>query len=126
MRALLSLDFFNTKWDLSLDQKFIRAFVKARENLTIKNGLFYHQLCFKATGEDVWHFVVPKTHRSVALDGCHHEAAHQGQRHSFLLMQERFLCPGMAHELKNCLKNCTQCKEVRRSPTYCQAQEVTL
>ena len=60
-----------------LDQKFIRAFVKARESL-----------CLKATGEDVWYFVVPKTHCSVALDGCHHEAAHQGQHHSFSLMQE--------------------------------------
>ena len=71
-----------------LDQKSIRAFVKARENLTMKNGLLYHKLQLKATGEDVWHFVVPKTHRSVALDGCHHEAAHQGQCHSFSLMQE--------------------------------------
>ena len=70
------------------DQKSIRAFVKARENLNMKNGLLYHKLHLKATGEDVWHFVVPKTHRSVALDGCHHEAAHQGQRRSFSLMQE--------------------------------------
>ena len=71
-----------------LDQKSIRAFVKARENLTIKNGLFYHKLRLKATGEDVWHFVVPKTHCSVALDGCNCEAAHQGQHHSSSLMQE--------------------------------------
>ena len=71
-----------------LDQNSIRAFVKARENLTMKNSLLYHKLRLKATGEDMWHFVVPKTHRSVALDGCHHEAAHQGQRRSFLLMQE--------------------------------------
>ena len=71
-----------------LDQKSIRAFVKARENLTMKNGLLYHKLHLKATGEDVWCFVVPKTHRSVALDGCHYEAAHQGQCRSFSLMQE--------------------------------------
>ena len=71
-----------------LDQKSIQAFIKARENLAMKNSLLYHKLHLKATGEDVWHFVVPKTHRSVALDGCHHVAAHQGQRHSFSLMQE--------------------------------------
>ena len=89
-----------------LDQKSIRAFIKARENLAMKNSLLYHKLRLKATGEDVWHFVVPKTHRSVALDGCHHEAAHQGQRRSFSLMQEQFWWPGMARELKNCVKNC--------------------
>ena len=71
-----------------LDQKSISAFVKARENLTMKNSLLYHKLQLKATGEEVWHFVVPKIHRSVALDGCHREAAHQGQRCSFSLMQE--------------------------------------
>ena len=53
----------------------------------MKNGLLYHKLRLKATGEDVWHFGVPKTHHSVALDGCHCEAAHQGQRCSFSLMQ---------------------------------------
>ena len=66
-----------------LDLKSIRAFVKARYNLTMRNTLLYHKLHLKANGEDVWHFVVPKTHCSMALDGCHHEAAHQGQCHSF-------------------------------------------
>ena len=45
------------------DQKSIRALIKTRENLAMKNSLFYHKLRLKATGEDVWHFVVPKTHR---------------------------------------------------------------
>ena len=96
-----------------LDQKFIRAFVKARENLAMKNGLLYHKLCLKATGEDVWHFVFPKTHCSVALNGCHCESAHQGQRHSFSLMQEQFWWPGMACKLKNCVKNCARCKKFK-------------
>ena len=99
-----------------LDQKSIRAFIKARENLAMKNGLLYHKLRLKATGEDVWHFVVPKTCRSVALDGCHREVAHQGQRHSFLLMQEQFWWPGMARELKNCVKNCAHCKKFEGAP----------
>ena len=42
------------------NQKSIRAFVKARENLTMKNGLLYYKLHLKATGKDVWHLVVPK------------------------------------------------------------------
>ena len=88
------LDKFKGALKHRLDQKSIRAFVKARENLVIENGLFYHKLCLKATGEDVWCFNVPKTHCSAALDGCHHEAAHQVQCHSFLLMQEQFLVAG--------------------------------
>ena len=107
-----------------LDQKSIRAFVKARENLTMKNGFLYHKLQLKATGEDVWCFVVPKTHRSVALDGCHHEAAHQGQCHSFSLMQEQFWWPGMAHELKNCVKNCARCKKLEGAPPIAKLKKL--
>ena len=107
-----------------LDQKSIRAFIKARENLTIKNGLLYHKLRLKATGEDVWHFVVPKTHRSVALDGCHHEAAHQGQHHSFSLIQEQFWWPGMACELKNCVKNCACCKKFKGAPPIAKLKKL--
>ena len=107
-----------------LDQKSIRGFIKARENLTIKNGLLYHKLWLKATGEDVWHFVVPKTHHSVALDGCHHEAAHQGQPHSFSLIQEQFWWPGMVHELKNCVKNCVCCKKFKGAPPIAKLKKL--
>ena len=107
-----------------LDQKSIRAFVKARENLTIKNGLLYRKLHLKAPGEDVWHFVVPKTHRSVALDGCHHEAAHQEQHRSFSLMQEQFWWPGMARELKNHVRNCTHCKKFEGAPPIAKLKKL--
>ena len=85
-----SLDKFKEALKHMLDQKSIRAFVKARENLVMKNSLLYHKLCLKTTGDDVWCFIVPKTHHSVALDGCHHEAAHQGQCHSSLLSKNDF------------------------------------
>ena len=107
-----------------LDQKSIRAFVKARENLAMKNGLLYHKLRLKATGEDVWRFVVPKTYRSVTLDGCHRKAAHQGQCRSFSLMQERFWWPGMAHELKNRVKNCACCKKFEGAPPIAKLKKL--
>ena len=107
-----------------LDQKSIRAFIKARENLAMKNGLLYHKLRFKATGEDVWRFVVPKTHHSVALDGCHREAAHQGQHRSFSLMQEHFWWPGMARELKNRVKNCACCKKFEGAPPIAKLKKL--
>ena len=40
------------------------------------------------------------------MDGCHQEAAHQGQRRSISLMQERFWWPGMARDLRNRIKKC--------------------
>ena len=54
----------------------------------MKNGLLYRQSKQGPTEETVFQFVVPQIHRSVALDGCHHEAAHQGQQCSQSLMKE--------------------------------------
>ena len=54
----------------------------------MNNGLLYHQSKQGQTQETVLQFIVPLIHRNAALDGCHHEAAHQGQSHSLSLMQE--------------------------------------
>ena len=94
-----------------LDPKAARAYEKQRDGLVLKNGLLYHRTRFTKTGEDLWHFIVPKSHWGIALDGCHHEAAHQGQRHSVSLMQERFWWPGMTRDMINKVKNCAWCKK---------------
>ena len=70
------------------DRKAVTAYVKSKDQLIMKNGLLYRQSKLGQTGETVLQFVVPQVHRNVALDGCHHEAAHQGQSRSLSLMQE--------------------------------------
>ena len=69
-----------------LDPKAVQAYKKRRDGLVLKNGLLYHKTCLTKTGEDLWHFIVPQSHQGIALDGCHQEAAHQGQHHSLSLM----------------------------------------
>ena len=44
------------------DEKSARAYLKACDNLFMRDGLLYHKLKLKTTGEVVWHFVVPKVH----------------------------------------------------------------
>ena len=70
------------------DQKATTAYVKAKEQLIMKNGLLYRQSKQGPIEETVFQFVVPQIHRSAALDGCHREAARQGQCCSLSLMQE--------------------------------------
>ena len=70
------------------DKKATTAYVKAKEQLIMKNGLLYRQSKQGLIEETVFQFVVPQIHRSAALDGCHREAAHQGQHCSLSLMQE--------------------------------------
>ena len=69
------------------DIKAVLAYAKSKDQLIMKNGL-YRQSKQGQTQETVLQFVVPQIHRNAALDGCHCEAAHQGQRCSLSLMQE--------------------------------------
>ena len=78
-----------------LDKKATAAYIKAKEQLLIKNGLLYRKTWQGQAKEVVFQFVVPQRHRGIALDGCHQEAAHQGQHRSAALMQECFWWPGM-------------------------------
>ena len=78
-----------------LDKKATAAYVKVKEQLLIKNGLLYRKTQQGPADEIVFQFVVPQRHHSTTLDGCHREAAHQGQCHSTTLMQEHFWWPGM-------------------------------
>ena len=70
------------------DRKAVSAYVKSKDQLVMKSGLLYRQSKQGQTQETVLQFFVPQIHRNVALDGCHREAAHQGQSCSLSLMQE--------------------------------------
>ena len=99
-----------------LDKKATATYIKAKEQLLIKNGLLYWKTQQGQADEIVFQFVVPQRHRGATLDGCHREAAHQGQRHSATLMQECFWWPGMTQDLRNCIKKCGHCRKYEAAP----------
>ena len=107
------------------DQKATMAYVKSKEQLIMKNGLLYRQSKQGPIEETVFQFVVPQIHRSAALDGCHREAAHQGQRCSLSLMQEQFWWPGMAHDLRNHIKKCGHCRKFEAAPPIAPLKPLT-
>ena len=94
-----------------LDKKATAAYVKAKEQLVIKNSLLYRKTWQGQADKIVFQFVVPQRHRGTTLDSCHREAAHQGQRHSTALMQERFWWPGMTRDFRNRIKKCSCCRK---------------
>ena len=107
------------------DQKATTGYVKAKEQLIIKNGLLYRQSKQGPIEETVFQFVVLQIHRSAALDGCHREAAHQGQCRSLSLMQERFWWPGMARDLRNRIKKCGHCRKFEAAPPVVPLKPLT-
>ena len=99
-----------------LDKKVTAAYVKAKEQLLIKNSLLYQKTQQGQAEEIVFQFVVPQRHRGTALDGCYQEVAHQGQCRSTTLMQECFWWPGMTRGLRNCIKKCGHCRKYEAAP----------
>ena len=101
------------------------TYVKAKEQLMIKNSLLYHKTQQGQANEIVFQFVVPQWNRGAALDGCHREAAHQGQCCSTALMQECFWWPGMTRDLRNCIKKCGCCRKFEAAPPVAPMKPLT-
>ena len=99
-----------------LDKKATATYVKAKEQLLIKNGLLFWKSQQGQADKTVFQFVVPQRHRGTALDGCHREAAHQGQLRSTALMQECFWWPGMTRDLRNHIRKCGHCRKYEAAP----------
>ena len=108
-----------------LDKKSTAAYVKVKEQLLIKNGLLYRKTQQGQADEIVFQFVVPQRHQSAALDGCHREVAHQGQRRSTTLMQECFWWPGMTQDLRNHIKKCGHCRKYEAAPPVVPMKPLT-
>ena len=108
-----------------LDIKATAAYVKVKEQLLIKNGLLYCKTWQGQADETMFQFVVPQRHWGAALDGCHREAAHQGQRHSTALMQECFWLPGMTQDLRNRIKKCGHCRKYEAAPPVAPMKPLT-
>ena len=108
-----------------LDKKATAAYVKAKEQLVIKNGLLYHKTWQGQADEIVFQFVVPQRHRGTTLDGCHQEAAHQGQHRSTTLMQECFWWPCMTRDLRNHIKKCGCCRKYEAAPPVVPMKPLT-
>ena len=107
---------FKAALRLLLDKKSAAAFVSQRENMVLKDGLLYIKTNIGPTKEPIWRFVVPKEYRTTAVNGCHHEAGHQGQKRSTSLMVERFWWPGMCRDLINQVKACSRCQKFEAKP----------
>ena len=50
------------------------------------------------------------------MNGCHHEAGHQGQKRSTSLMVECFWWPGMCQDLISQVKACSRCQKFEAKP----------
>ena len=85
------------------------------QNFISLQGTLYLHSTPKGEDEDLLLFVVPKVHRTAALNGCHRDAGHQGCDCTLSLLQERFWWPGMAKQMRQVIKTCRRCLQYEGS-----------
>ena len=55
-------------------------------------------------------FLVPSSQRTMALNGVHQDAGHQGQQRTLAVMQEWFWWPLMVEDCKTLVRGCPRCR----------------
>ena len=85
------------------------------QNFISLQGTLYLCSTPKGEDEDLLLFVVPKVHWTAALNGCHHDAGHQGRDHTLSLLQEHFWWLGMAKQMRQVIKTCRCCLQFEGS-----------
>ena len=79
------------------------------QNFTVLQNAFY--LCSNPKGEneDLLLFVVPKSHQTATLNGCHQDVGHQSCDHTLSLLQECFWWARMAKQMRQTIRACMCC-----------------
>ena len=85
------------------------------QNFISLQGALYLCSTPKGEDEDLLLFVVPKAHRTAALNECHWDAGHQGHDHTLSLLQECFWWPGMAKQMRQVINTCRRCLQYEGS-----------
>ena len=88
-----------------------RTLVKEKSCLKIRNNLLYH---VRTIGEGdppemQYQLVVPTTARKCILEHVNEKAGHMGQDRTMALLRLRCFWPGMASDVKEHVRDCTQC-----------------
>ena len=84
-------------------------YIARQKEFVLQDNLLYLQITPTNSQDMVPVFVVLTGDRQAAIDGCHHNAGHQGHDHTLSLMKERFWWLGMSQALLRAVANCGRC-----------------
>ena len=90
-----------------------RSILHNADKLTLSGGLLYYRYKPKYQIEEVKCFIIPRVHWRTAIDGCHHDAGHQGKKRMESLVSDQFWWPGVFKDVNRAVQNCKQCQLYR-------------
>ena len=91
----------------------LKRFAKRKAKLVMRKGLLYRKRINKKDHEPTMQFVVPKSFRTKAMEGCHDDIGHLGARKCIDLLRDRFFWPLMQEEFEMHIKSCKNCLQFK-------------
>ena len=82
-----------------------------QKKLMLYQGALYHFHTPAGKLEEVLWFVVPMAHQVAAMNGCHQNAGHQGQKWTLYLLHDWSWWPGMVMYMQNVITKCKWCTQ---------------
>ena len=107
------------------DPEELKKFARRRAKLVMRRGLLYRKKINKKEHEPTMQFVLPKTYRLKAMEGCHDDIGHLGLRKCIDLLQDRFYWPSMAEEFEMHIKTCKNCLQFKPKQTKAPLHPIT-
>ena len=83
-----------------------RSVLQNADKFTLSRELLYYRYKPKYQIKEVKCFIVPKAHIRTAINGCHHDAGHQGKKRMESFISDQFWWPGVLEDVNRAVQNC--------------------
>ena len=86
----------------------LKALMRLRKQLMLKHGVLYRRIT-PADAKSRLQLVLPPSHCTKAIEGCHDQVGHLCQDRVLELLRDQFCWPGMHTDVVSYLNSCPRC-----------------
>ena len=115
IRQVLDALIYKKKFS-NYDDNQVKALLRHRERLVIRNKLLYRKYIDSATASEILQFILPQQYRLQALRACHDNVGHLGIERTGHLLKDHFYWPNMQNDVKKHIQQCPRCLQFKTSP----------
>ena len=98
------------------DPSGMRVLLKYKQDLFLRNRLFYRKAKLRNHYSIISQFILPKSHRRRATLALHDDYGHLGMEKTLGLLQEWFYWPKMMEDVRNHIRTCARCTKYKQQP----------
>ena len=93
----------------------LKALIRIKKQLTLKQGVLYRRTT-QVNRRTRLQLVLPPSHRTKAVVGCHDQVGHLGQDRVLDLLRDWFYWPGMHIDVVSYINSCPRCLRRKSQP----------